>query len=120
MEACLNVPLLAGELQINSWDLYYTVSEEMSFFGKATITNKRIFFETRIKGAIKALFDSSPFFTNHIPGVVVLSKNLIRNIEAEQKALSNKVVMTLNNDQKHILDRKLLSIDKLIEALEKV
>ena len=47
-----------------------------------------------------------------------LSKKLITHIEAVKDTTGNKVVITLTNGEKHILDRKMLSTDKIVTALQ--
>ena len=119
MGALIKVTLLKNEIVIDTWDLYYTFSDDSYFFGSITITNKRIFFETKIKGGVHAMLAASSFFTNHIPHHVVLSKKHIRRIEAIKDGSDNKAVITFDNGETHILNRKMLPIDKIFEALEK-
>lgn len=119
MEALIKVPLNEGEVRIDSWDLYYTFSDGKNFFGTITITNKRIFFETKTEGAVHAMLAASPIFTNHTPGYVILLKKHIKNIETEKNLFCKKAIITFDNGEKHVLDRKMMSIDKIVEALEK-
>jgi hypothetical protein len=119
MEALINVPLLKNEIVIDTWDLYYSFSNGLVFFGGITITNKRIFFETKIKGGIEAMLAASSVFTNHTPNHVVLSKKHITHIETVKDITGNKAILTLSNNEKHTLNRKMLSIEKIVEALEK-
>jgi len=116
--ALIKIPLLKNETGIDSWDLYYTFADGLSFFGIITITSKRIFFETMAKGGVEALLRASAVFTNHVPNSVVLAKKHIKKIETIKDTSGNKAVMTLDNGEIHILDRKMLAIDKIIEALK--
>jgi hypothetical protein len=118
MVALIKAPLIKNETGIDSWDLYYTFPDGQSFFGIITITNKRIFFETLVKDGIKAMLSSSAMFTNHVPHNVVLSKKHIKKIETIKDASGSKALITLDNGEIHILDRKMLAIDRIIEALE--
>lgn len=118
MVALINIPLLKDETGIDSWDLYYTFPDGLSFFGIITITNKRIFFETMVKGGVEQMLKASAIFTNHVPNNVVLSKKHITKIETLKDACGNKVLITLDNGEIHILDRKMLAIDKIIEAIK--
>ncbi|HNW68980.1 MAG TPA: hypothetical protein PKI01_01160 [Bacteroidales bacterium] len=118
MVALIKIPLLKNETGIDSWDLYYTFPNGQSFFGIITITNKRIFFETMVKGGVEALLNASAIFTNHVPNNVVLSKKHIKKIETIKDVCGNKALVTLDNGEIHILDRKMLAIDKIIEALK--
>jgi len=117
MVALIKVPLIKNETGIDSWDLYYTFPDGLNFFGIITITNKRIFFETMVKGGVEALLIASAVFTNHVPNNVVLSKKHIKKIETIKDVSGNKAVITLDNGEIHILDRKMLAIDRIIEAL---
>lgn len=117
MVALIKIPLLKNETGIDSWDLYYTFPDGLSFFGIITITNKRIFFETMVKDGVEAMLKASAIFTNHVPNNVVLSKKHIKKIDAVKDATGNKAVIKLDNGEIHILDRKMLAIDKIINAL---
>lgn len=117
MAGIFKVPLIKNETGIDSWDLYYTFPDGLNFFGVITITNKRIFFETTVKGGVEALLSASAVFTNHVPDNVVLSKKHIKKIETIKDVSGNKAVITLDNGEIHILDRKMLAIDRIIEAL---
>jgi len=119
MEASNKVPLLAEEIIFDYWDIYYTFSDGSYFFGTITVTNKRIFFETKTEGAVEAMLANSAFFTNHITNYVVLSKKEIASIDNVKSFTSNQVVITLKNGEKHFLDRKMLSVDKIVDALKK-
>lgn len=119
MKELNKVTLATDEIEIDSWDLYYTFSDGNNFFGTITITNKRIFFETKTEGAFQAMLAASPIFTNHTPGYVILSKKRIKHIETEKSLFCKKAIITLDNGEKHILDRKMMAIDKIVEALKK-
>lgn len=110
--------LLKNEFKIDSWDLYYTFNDGSYFFGALTITNQRIFFETKVEGAIQAMLKASASLTNHTVNHIFLSKKLITHIEAVKDTTGNKVVITLTNGEKHIFDRKMLSTAKIITALQ--
>ncbi|HNW90712.1 MAG TPA: hypothetical protein PKN48_13710 [Bacteroidales bacterium] len=118
MEPSQKIKLLKNELKIDSWDLYYTFTDGSYFFGALTITNQRIFFETKVKGAVQAMLKASSILTNHTANHVFLSKKLITGIEAVKDTTGNKVFITLTNGEKHILDRKMLSMEKIITALQ--
>ena len=119
MEPSSKVPLIADELIFDSWDLYYTFSDESYFFGTITVTNKRIFFETKTEGAAEAMLTKSAFFTNHITNFIILSKKEIVNIDSVKSFTSSQAVIMLKNGEKHYLDRKMLSVDKIVDALKK-
>ncbi len=118
METSPKIKFLKNEIKIDSWDLYYTFPDGSYFFGALTITNQRICFETKVTGAVQAMLKASSMLTNHMGNYVILSKNLITGIEAVKDTIGNKVVLTLNNGEKHILDRKMLSMEKIVTALQ--
>lgn len=117
MNTTIDVPLLRNEIIFDYWDIYYTLIDGICFFGKLTVTNKRIFFETKINGAVQTMLASCACFTNHTPHHVILSKKHIKLVETIQDASGNKIVLSLSNGEKHILDRKMLAIDKIVVAL---
>jgi len=117
MTSALNIKLLSNEIIIDSWDVYYTFTNDQCFFGLLTVTNKRIFFNTKIDGAVEKMLNISSLLTNHVPNHVILSKNHIKLIETLKDSSGNKAVMNMDNGEKHVLDRKMLAIDKIIEAL---
>lgn len=117
MESLNKVPLLKNEYTIDTWDLYYSFSDGTNFFGGLTITNKRIFFETIIKDGTQKMLAASPLFTNHTLNNVILKKKSIKLIEPSKNSTGNKIILSFNNGEKHILDRKMLAIDKIVDAL---
>lgn len=117
MSTHLNIKLLTNEAIINSWDVYYTFDDGQSFFGLITITNKRLLFDTKIIGAAEIMLETSPLLKNHISDHVILSKKHISSVEILKDSSGNKVVMTMDNGEKHTLDRKMLAVDQIAEAL---
>ncbi|HOY31836.1 MAG TPA: hypothetical protein PKW80_08170 [Bacteroidales bacterium] len=118
MEAIYKGSLLKNEKEINTWDLNYTFVDGTNFFGSLTITNKRILFETKVMGGVQALLATSLLFkkqqfTNH----VFITKSNIERIEILKDDSGNKAVLNFKNGEKHLLDRKMLSVDKIVEAL---
>ncbi len=117
MSAKTHVTLLKDEIIIDSWDLYYTFENGLNFFGRATITNKRILFETKIQECHQAMLAASEVFTNHTQNHVILAKKHIKKVDCSKDSSGNKIFLVLKNGETHILDRKMLSIDKIAEAL---
>ncbi|MEO6612085.1 MAG: hypothetical protein ABIT05_02680 [Chitinophagaceae bacterium] len=113
----LPVQLLPGEELIDSWMLLYISPRGEKFEGTCTVTNRRIFYDT--KGVFEAAQVSEGVFYYETgkSNCVVIAKNRISQVETFRTALEKKVIITLDDGQQHEFNYGALNIDRIAEAL---
>ena len=116
----LDVTLSAGETIIDVWDVYYTLNDNLMFFGALLVTTKRLFFEPKAENAAHDIIRSSSAITLHKPGIIEISKESIVRSEPQKNNFSNKVALHLNNNEMHIFDRCMLPVEKIVSAINLV
>jgi hypothetical protein len=117
MVQTFKIPLGQNEFMIDSWDLYYAFPEGKDYFGTMSITNKRLLFEMNTHEITDEFVKKSEIFTNPITNVVQIIKDRIISVNADTSNNNKKVLLVFDNGETHYLNRKMLSIDKVVEAL---
>lgn len=108
-----------GEELIDTWTIIYKPHNGGSYNGKLYVTDKRLVYDAQFDMSVKGLIRES--FTMVVGSYmyVAIPKDKIKNIEEKKSFFKKQVILTLDNDEKHIFDYGMLSIKKVVEAIKK-
>lgn len=109
--------LLPDETIIDTWTLLYIPPGGGKFNGKLTITNKRLLYDAKYDVSAKGLVSEALFIKWGSEGYLTIDKTDIKDVQVEKKFLANKVILTLNDDSKHVFNYGALKIDKVVTAI---
>jgi hypothetical protein len=113
-----NFEIESGENKIDTWTIMYVPPYGGKYNGKLTVTNKRLIYEAKYEATVLGtLAASSPFAPNSL-GVSILPKEDITLVEISKSFLSKKVIVNMNNGEKHIFDYGALGVDKVADAIK--
>jgi hypothetical protein len=109
--------LEVGEELINTWTINYKPQSGGMYNGKLYVTNKRLVYDARFELSAKGLVVEA--FTLVIGTVmyVAIPKDQIKSVEEKSSFFKKQVILTLANGEKHIFDYGMLSVKKVIEAI---
>ena len=109
-----------GEELIDTWTIIYKPHGGSSYNGKLYVTDKKLVYDAQFDMSVKGLIRES--FTLVIGSYmyVAISKNQIINMEVKSSFFKKQIILTLENDEKHIFDYGMLSVEKLAEAIGKL
>ncbi len=120
---------------LGTWTLNYLPEEGGRYTGKLNVTDERILFkslyESSNKTIVKAIFlDVSTYaaagghnvyrYSNDDEVVVDVPVGVIAQVAAARKGLMKRAVVTLSGGQEFVFDYGLLSVKKLVAAIESV
>ncbi len=117
MSKLSKIVLEPGESKIDTWDLFYNLPDGSKFMGTLMATNKRIFFDAKAEGTVAGLVKSTSAFAPNSLGIFEISKDRVTKVEVENSFFSKRAVGTLDNGEKHVFDRRMMSADKVAEAI---
>lgn len=112
-----NIILQAGETIIDTWSIFYTLPGGKKFNGKLTVTNLRLVYRTLYDSAYNPASKHVAFNKEDKDIIYTISKSDIARVDMQKSFLAKKVIITLTDDTKHEFNYGVLSIDKLVEAI---
>ena len=107
-----------GETEIGNWTILYVPPGGGKYNGKLVVTNKRLLYDAKFDVSPKGLIEEALFVKFGSEGFVVIPKERITNVEISKSFFSKKVILTLDNGEKHTFDYGALNIDKCAEAIK--
>jgi hypothetical protein len=112
-----NFELLPNELLIDTWALNYIPPNGGKFNGKCRVTNLHLIFEALIDYSASAILFKGMYLK---PGsLLIIKKEDIKTIDTKKGFLSKQIILTLENGEKHTLDRGAMGIEDIINAINK-
>lgn len=109
--------LQPGEAAIDTWSIFYTASGGKKFNGKLTVTNKRLIYRTLYDAAYNPASYHVAFDKEDKDIVFSINKADIARVDVQKNFFAKKVIITLADGTKHEFDYGVLSVDKLVEAI---
>ena len=106
-----------GEELIDNWTIIYKPHGGGSYNGKLYVTNKRLVYDAQFDMSVKGLIRESFTFVIGSYMYVAIPKDQIKNVEEKKSFFKKQIILTLDNDEKHIFDYGMLSITKVAEAI---
>jgi len=91
-----------GEAPIDTWSIIYRPQTGSRSTGKLTVTNKRLIYNSRVDKVF-----------------LEINKNEIASVRIQKSFLTKKAIISLLDGSRHIFDYGVLSIDKLVDAINK-
>ncbi|MBK6936754.1 MAG: hypothetical protein IPH18_07585 [Chitinophagaceae bacterium] len=109
--------LMPEEQVIDTWTLLYSPPGGGKFNGKLTVTNKRLLYDAQYDVSAKGLLSEAMFAKWGSEGYLEIIKSDITDVKAEKSFLAKKAILTLSDGSKHTFNYGMLSIDKVITAI---
>jgi len=111
--------LEVGEELIDTWTIIYKPHGGGAYNGKLHVTDKKLIYDAQFDMSVKGLIRESLTFVVGSYMYVAIPKEQIKNIEEKTSFFKKQIILTLDNDEKHIFDYGMLSIKKVAEAIRK-
>ncbi|MFC1615798.1 PH domain-containing protein [Patescibacteria group bacterium] len=106
-----------GEKEIDTWTIMYQMPKGDKFNGKLMVSDKRLVYDAQFDMSVGSLIDQAFLVKTEGGPVISIPKSKIKKVDVEKKFFSKKVIITLNDDSKHIFNYGMLSVDKLVDAV---
>lgn len=113
----MKIELLDDEAKIDTWTILYRTPKGDQYNGKLTVTNKRLIYDAKFDMSLSGIVEESLFIKFGSEAYVVIPRDRIKNIETEKSFFAKKIILTLDNNERHIFNYGMLNIDKLHQAL---
>lgn len=107
------------EQLIDTWTIIYKPHGGGAYNGKLHITTKRLLYDAQFDISVKGLIRESLTLVVGSYLYVSIPKDQIKDIEEKTSFFKKQIILTLENDEKHIFDYGMLSIKKVAEAIKK-
>ena len=105
------------EKLIDTWTILYKPHGGGSYNGKLHVTDKKLIYDAQFDMSVKGLVRESLTLVIGSYMYVAIAKDQINNMEVKSSFLKKQIILTLDNDEKHVFDYGLLSVKKLAEAI---
>ena len=109
--------LQAGENTIDTWTIFYTPPGGKRFNGKLTVTNRRLIYRTVYDADYNPASKHVMFSKEDKDIIYVISKADITRVDVQKSLLAKKVIVTLSDGTKHEFNYGIMSVDKLVAAI---
>ncbi|UNC91453.1 hypothetical protein [Candidatus Contubernalis alkaliaceticus] len=112
-------PLDADETELGTWTTNIILTDIGRFVGDLTITNKKLIYLSKFDMSLKAIANKALFYGIDQEQYLVLPRERIKNVKAKKSLINKRVIITLDDGDEIIIDNGMLSVDKIMKALEK-
>ena len=113
------IELQPGEEIIDTWPLHYSPPGGGKFEGRCTVTNQRIMYATRLGQELRQKLAEFMDPSKEDREYLIIPKERIADIETEKTYLEKRVILILDNGQRHEFSYGALKIDRVVEAMSK-
>ena len=108
-----------GETELHNQTVLYTPPKGGKYNGKLVITNTRLLYDAKFDMSASGMLEEVLFIKSGSEGYLQIPKNRIKDVEVQKSLFAKKVILTLDNNEKHIFNAGALSVDKIVEAIKK-
>lgn len=115
----MNYEMLPDEKVLNTWTILYETPKGGKYNGKLTVTTKRLLYDAKFDVSSKGLIEEALFIKWGSEDFVVIPRDRIKEVVISRSFFAKKVILTLDNDSKHIFNYGMLNIDPVAEAIMK-
>jgi len=112
-----NTALQTGENIIDNWAIFYTPPGGKKFNGKLTVTNRRLIYRTLYDAGYNPASYRVTFDKEDKDIIYSITKADISRVDVQKSLLAKKVIVTLSDGTKHEFNYGVMSIDKLVTAI---
>ncbi|WP_018630992.1 hypothetical protein [Niabella aurantiaca] len=108
----MKIALQPAEAITDTWAIYYIPPNGKPVAGKLTVTNQRLLFLPQ--------HDDHSFSLSvyNREGLLTFNKMEIREVNTQKNFLSKKVLVTMSDQSVHTFNYGVMSIDKLVAAIQ--
>lgn len=111
------VVLQPGETIIDTWTIFYTPPEGKKFNDKLTVTDRRLIYRTVYDAGYNPASYHVTFDKEDKDIIYFISKADIAHVDVQKSFLAKKVIITLSDRTKHEFNYGVMSVDKLVAAI---
>jgi len=109
--------LQPGENIIDTWTIFYTPPEGKKFNGKLTVTNRRLMYRTLYDAGYNPASYYVTFNKEDKDIIYAINKVDIAHVDVQKTIFAKKVIITLSDGTKHEFNYGVMSVDKLVAAV---
>lgn len=114
----MKLELLPDEKKIDTWTILYNSPKGDKYNGKLTVTNQRLIYDAQFDVSFSGMIDETLFIKWGSEAYIVIPKSRIKSIEPQKSFFAKKVVLTLDNDERHVFNYGMLNIDPVVKAIQ--
>jgi hypothetical protein len=114
----MKIDLQPGEIEIDTWSLFYLPPGGGKYNGKLTVTNRRLLYEAKFDASFLGTLTSTMTIRVGSAGFLEINKDDIRSVESKKSLFSKKCILTLSDGSQHTFDYGALNIDKTVAAIQ--
>jgi len=118
MSALKKLELLPGEEKVDTWSVNYLPPGGGRVLGKLLVTNRRLDFDAGFDASAKDLVEADLFHTSGKLAWIAIPRERFADVDARTSFFKKQVMVTLDDGQVHIFDYGMLSIKKLLAAIQ--
>ena len=112
-----SMPLDEGERSLGTWTIMYLPPGGGRYNGVLNVTDRRLIYDAKFDISASGVVEEALFFKWGSEGYVVIPKERIRRVEAKKSFTAKKVILTLDDEQEHVFSYGMMSVDKVIAAI---
>jgi len=126
------MPLENSEKELGTWTTNFLIPNVGRYVGDLTITDKRVIFLSKFDTSLNSVINMAFFETYEdeeymiLPRenyedeeYMILPRENINKVIPKKSLLNKRVTLLTNNNEEYIIDYGMLSINAIVEALEK-
>ncbi len=112
-----SMPLDEGEQSLGTWTIMYLPPEGGRYNGKLNVTDRRLIYDAQFDISASGVVDEALFFKSGSEGYVVIPRERIQEVKAKKSFTAKKIILTLDDGQEHVFSYGMMSIDKIVDAI---
>ena len=113
------MPLENSEKELGTWTTNFLIPNVGRYVGDLTITDKRVIFLSKFDTSLNSVINMAFFETYEDEDYMILPRENINKVIPKKSLLNKRVTLLTNNNEEYIIDYGMLSINAIVEALEK-
>jgi hypothetical protein len=113
----MKIDMMPNEKIIDTWTILYETPNGGKFNGKLTVTSKRLLYDAKFDVTAKGLVEEALFIKWGSEDFVVIPKERIKEVEVSKSFFAKKVILTLDNNSKHVFNYGMLNIEPVASAI---
>lgn len=114
----MKLELLPDEKKIDTWTILYNSPKGDKYNGKLTVTNQRLIYDAQFDVSAKGIVEEAFFIKFGSEAYIVIPKDRIKTVEPQKSFFAKKVILTLDNNERHTFNYGMLNIDPVIKAIQ--
>lgn len=113
----MKIEMMQNEKIIDTWTILYETPNGGKFNGKLTVTSKRLLYDAKFDMSAKGLVEEALFMKWGSEDFVVIPKERIKEVEVSKGFFAKKVILTLDNNSKHVFNYGMLNVEPVASAI---